>query len=80
MRRVVSWRLIWLLPAALLFAGAGHQFAEHRAVITRFAHRPRAAVPPTVYGEHSGLALALACIGLVFVILAFRRPRAPGSP
>lgn len=70
-----SWRLLWLLPAGLLFAGAGYQIAEHRAVLARIARSglPRAKVPPTVYSEHSGLALALACLGLVLAILAFRR-------
>ncbi len=73
-----SRRLLWLVPAALLFAGAAHQFTEHRAVLARIARSeiPRAKVPPTVYGEHSGMALALACLGLVFVVLAFRRPEA----
>lgn len=70
-----TWRLLWLLPAGLLFAGAGLQVAEHRAVLARIARSglPRAKVPPTVYSEHSGMAVALACLGLVFVILAFRR-------
>ena len=69
-----SWRLFWLVPASLLLAGAVHQFHEHRAVLARIARSglPRAKVPPTVYSEHSGMALALACLSLIFVILAFR--------
>jgi hypothetical protein len=50
-------RLLWLLPAALLFAGAGLRIAENRAVLARIARSglPRAKVPLTLYTEHSGL-------------------------
>jgi hypothetical protein len=77
MRRIASWRLLWLLPATLLLAGAYQQGAEHRAVLARvrLSPFPRAKVPPTVYTEHSGMAVALACLGVVFVILALRRQR-----
>lgn len=62
------------MPAVLLFAGAGQQFVEHRATLARIARSgvPRAGVPVTMYSEHSGMALALTCLGLAFVILAFR--------
>jgi hypothetical protein len=77
MGRSVSLRLLWLLPAALLFAAAGREVGAHRAVLARIArsHLPRAKVPPTVYGEHSGMAVALACLGLACIILALRRRR-----
>jgi hypothetical protein len=30
-------------------------------------------LPPTMYGEHSGMAVALACIATIFVLMAMRR-------
>lgn len=30
-------------------------------------------LPPTMYGEHAGMALALACIATIFVLMAMRR-------
>ena len=77
---VISSRLLWLLPAGLLLVAAGHQVAEHRAVPARIVRSgpPRARVPPTVYGEHPALALALACLATILIILAFRPP--PPSP
>ena len=71
-----SWRLLWLVPTALLFAGSAHQFIEHRAVLARIARSrlPRAKAPLTSYSKHTGMALA--CLGLGFVILAFHRPEA----
>jgi hypothetical protein len=65
----------------MLFAGAGQQIVEHRATLARIARSglPRARVPPTVYTEHSGMALAFICLGLVFVVLALR-PRKSTDP
>jgi hypothetical protein len=79
--KVVSWRLLWLLPAALLFAEAGYQVVEHRATLARIARSglPRTRVPPTALTEHSGMALALTCLGLVFVILALRPRKSTGA-
>jgi hypothetical protein len=79
--RIVSWRLLWLLPAALLFAGAGYQIVDQRATLARIGRSglPRTRVPPTVFTEHSGMALAFICLGLVFVVLALR-PRKSTDP
>lgn len=70
-------RSLWLLPATILLAGAGYRLIEHREVIGRGTHirarglRP----PPTMYGEHLGLAVAFACLAIACMILAFRRPK-----
>jgi hypothetical protein len=57
---------------AFFFASI-HEFIEHRAVVAHFANTPREKVPPTVYGEHSGLSVALTCLGLACVVKAVQR-------
>jgi hypothetical protein len=73
---MVSWRPLWLLSAPPLAFGAASRFARHREVAAGIARSgiPRAKVPPTVFGEHSGQALAMLCMALVCVHLAFRSP------
>ncbi|MEX2212738.1 MAG: hypothetical protein WD768_01335 [Phycisphaeraceae bacterium] len=74
-----SWRLVFLVPPVGFFIDAGQQWMAHRAVVDRIEHggRPTTAVAPTVYGEHSGLAVTLGCVGLIFVVLSFRARSAP---
>lgn len=69
------WRLLWSIPAVLMFAGSGPQLVEHRAVLARIARSsiPRDRVPPATYSEHPTMGLVL---GLIFRVLAFRRRNA----
>ena len=77
----VSRRLLWLLPAALLFAGAGREMVLHQKMLERMSLRgiPKSKIPPTQLGHHPSFALCWTCLGLIFVILAFRKQPAAGQ-
>jgi hypothetical protein len=70
-QKVSSWRLLLLLPAALLFAFGGFEIFQHLAVLeqAKLATRP---LPLTMYGEHSGMAVASFALGLAFLVGALR--------
>lgn len=63
-----------LLPAIGVFLFAGYELIQHLAVLeqARIAGQP---LPPTIYGEHSGLAIAAAALGLALTVVALRRGR-----
>ena len=77
MTRLDAWRLLWLVPAGLFLAGAVQQVVAHRKAIASL-RLPRAKIPPTMYGEHLGMAVTLACLGLACLILALR-PQRPAA-
>ena len=71
-RNIGSWRLVLLLPALLLFAFAAYEIVQHLAVLDR-ADNATKPFPPTMYGEHSGMAVASFALALAFVVAALRR-------
>jgi hypothetical protein len=72
-----SWRLLLLVPAILLFAAMVQEVVRYREVSEKYARlgiQPDK-VPPTAFGEHSGLAIAYGAMSLIFVVLALRSRR-----
>lgn len=74
-RQRLSLRLIMLIPAALLFALAAIQLFKYFEVVER-GKRSARQLPPTVYGSHSGAAVAFGALGLACVAIAFRKSKA----
>ena len=76
-RRQYSWRLIFLLPAALLLSAAGYQLLLQWAVYERaktVAHK----LPPTMYTEHAGFAVSCLALSVVFALMAFSKRQNEG--
>ncbi len=73
-------RVIWLVVSVVFIAAAAVQFREYLATVAEARRWEQAgrSMPPTMIGEHAGTAIALLCIGLIFMIVAFR-PRNAGQ-
>jgi hypothetical protein len=69
--KLLSWRLIRLLPAVLLFAVAHYSMLHQLAVVER-ARTSAVPLPPTMYTQHVGLAVGAIALGLAFTIAALR--------
>jgi hypothetical protein len=70
--RKLSWRLLLLLPAALLFLAVGYELLLHVGVY-ELANRSARPLPPTMYTEHLGLVVGATALALAFTAAAFSK-------
>lgn len=72
-------KVIWLVVSVVFLAAAAVQFCVYLATVAEARRWEQAgrSMPPTMISEHAGMAIALLCIGLIFMIVAFR-PRNAG--
>ncbi len=70
-QKAPSWPLFLLLPAALLFALGTFEIFQHLDLHER-AKLVKRPLPPTMYGEHSAMAVASFALGLAFAAGALR--------
>lgn len=67
-----SSRPLLLLPAAIFLAIAAYQAALHLAVLER-ARTSGIPLPPKMYGEHAGLAVAAIALSMALIAAAYRK-------
>ena len=67
-------RTLLILVAVMppLMAGIAVELYRHLEVV-RLGRIIK--IPPTMYGEHSGIALALICIALIVLLVVEKRPK-----
>jgi hypothetical protein len=72
-------RLMLLIPALELFAGAAHQVLQHRHLVeqNRILMLEGRHLPPTMIGSPLALAVTLSALGCVLLVVALRKKRFP---
>ena len=75
-RRHILWRLAWSILACPFIVMAINEFVAHHELRTRILESGRSldSVPFTMLGQYPASDVALACFGVICVLIGFRSP------